>query len=46
MQMSEICSEILSLSNNIGGDGCDNIQTADINELMQDDPIDDDDLMK
>ena len=29
--------EIISLSNNIGGDGIDNNQTADIDELIQDD---------
>ena len=35
VKISEICSEIRSLSND--GDGFDNIQTADIDELMQDD---------
>ena len=32
VQRSEICSEIISLSNNIGGDGFDNID-----ELIQED---------
>ena len=41
-----IYSEILILSNNIGVDGFDNIQTADIDELMQDGPTDDDDLIE
>lgn len=46
VQRSDIYSEIISLSNNIGGDGFDNIQTADIDELMQEGPIGDDDLIE
>ena len=46
VQRSEICSGIISLSNNIGGDGFDNIQTADIDDLMLNGPIDDDDLIE
>ena len=46
VQISEICAEIISLSSNIGGDGFDSIQTADIDELMQDGPTDDDDLIE
>ena len=45
-EISEICSEIISLSNYIGSDGFDNIQMADIDELMQDGPIDEDDLIE
>ena len=37
VQISDISAEIISLSNNIAGDGFDIIQTADIDELMQDD---------
>ena len=37
VQISEICSEIASLSNNIAGAGFDNIQMADIEELIQHD---------
>ena len=37
MQISEISSAFTSLSNNIAVDGIDNIQMADIGELMQDD---------
>ena len=42
VQKLEICSEIISLSNNIGADAFGNIQPADIDEWMQECPIYDD----
>ena len=45
-QKSIECSEIITLSHAIGGEGFDNMQSADIDELLIDKPIDDEDLIE
>lgn len=43
---SIVCSEIINLSHAIGGEGFENIETADIDELMIDKSLDEEDLIE
>lgn len=43
---SVVCSEIITLSHAIGGEGFDNMATADIEELMIEKPLDEEDLLE
>lgn len=43
---STVCSEIIALANEIGGEGFNNMQMADIDELIQEIALTEDDLME